>query len=71
MSRIILVKHENNKTYSKRVMDFIDLCAKPIRVSRYLERVNPLLASHKLQSIVVDVWDEKNAPPLILQTGKN
>jgi ferredoxin-NADP reductase len=66
------MKHENNITFKQRAMDFIDLCATPITVSHYLELVNPLWVSHKLQALVVDVWDEtKNSRTLTLQPGKN
>jgi hypothetical protein len=38
-----------------------DLFAAPLRTSHYLELVNPLWTSHKLQARVVDVWDETAA----------
>lgn len=67
INRIISMKHDNKITFKQRVMDFINLCATPITVSHYLELVNPLWVSHKLQALVVDVWDEtKNSRTLTL-----
>lgn len=49
-----------------------DYFAYPLRVSHYVELVNPLWADHKLQAKVVDVWDEtKDARTITLQPGSN
>jgi ferredoxin-NADP reductase len=50
---------------------FTDLFAAPLRTSHYLELVNPLWTSHKLQARVVDVWDETaDARTLTLRPGR-
>ena len=49
-----------------------DMYAYPLRASHYVELVNPLWASHKLQAKVVDVWDETHgARTLTLKPGRN
>lgn len=48
-----------------------DLFASPLRTSHYLELVNPLWTTHKLQARVVDVWDETaDARTLTLRPGR-
>src|SRR5207237_7775124 len=49
-----------------------DMFAWPLRTSHYLELVNPLWATHKLQARVVAVWDETStARTLTLRPGRN
>ena len=49
-----------------------DMFAWPLRTSHYLELVNPLWTTHKLQARVVDVWDETaSARTLTLRPGRN
>jgi ferredoxin-NADP reductase len=49
-----------------------DMFAWPLRTSHYLELVNPLWTTHKLQARVVDVWDEtSSARTLTLRPGRN
>lgn len=62
----------NKKTFKSRIMEFIDLYTTPLTVSHYVELVNPLWVSHKLQACVVDMWDEtKNSRTLTLRPGRN
>lgn len=52
-----------------RVTDYF---AYPLRTSHYVELVNPLWTTHKMQARVVDVWDEtKDARTLTLKPGIN
>ena len=54
-----------------RLAALTDLFAAPLRTSHYLELVNPLWTSHKLQARVVDVWDETaDARTLTLRPGR-
>lgn len=49
-----------------------DYFAWPLRTSHYLELVNPLWTTHKLQARVVKVWDEtRDARTLTLRPGLN
>ena len=49
-----------------------DPFAWPLRTSHYLELVNPLWTTHKLQARVVAVWDETaSARTLTLQPGRS
>src|SRR5262245_35469718 len=49
-----------------------DMFEWPRRTSHYLELVNPLWATHKVQARVIDVWDETaNARTLTLRPGHN
>ncbi len=49
-----------------------DLFASPLRTSHYLELVNPLWTTHKLQARVVSVWDETaSARTLMLRPGRH
>jgi ferredoxin-NADP reductase len=53
-----------------RLTALTDLFAAPLRTSHYLELVNPLWTSHKLQARVVDVRDESaDARTLTLRPG--
>src|SRR5437867_2248992 len=48
-----------------------DLFASPLRTSHYLELVNPLWTTHKLQARVVGVWDETaSTRTLTLRPGR-
>lgn len=47
-----------------------DMFAYPLRTSHYVELVNPLWTTHRLQAKVVDVWDEtKDARTITLRPG--
>lgn len=49
-----------------------DWFAFPLRASHYVELVNPLWTTHKMQAQVVDVWDEtKDARTITLKPGAN
>ena len=55
-----------------RLSTITDYFAWPLRTSHYLELVNPLWTTHKLQARVVKVWDEtKDARTLTLRPGLN
>jgi stearoyl-CoA 9-desaturase NADPH oxidoreductase len=55
-----------------RIAAVTDLFAYPLRTSHYVELVNPLWTTHKLQARVVKVWDEtKDARTLTLRPGLN
>jgi len=55
-----------------RLARVADLFAWPLRTSHYLELVNPLWTTHKLQARVVDVWDETaSTRTLTLRPGRN
>jgi stearoyl-CoA 9-desaturase NADPH oxidoreductase len=54
-----------------RVADTASLLATPLRPSHYLELVNPLWATHKLQARVEEVWDETgDSRTLTLRPGR-
>src|ERR1051325_3928848 len=56
---------------AQRLAAVTDLFASPLRASHYLELVNPLWTTHKLQARVVGVWDETaNARTLVLRPGR-
>jgi len=40
-----------------RVTDVVNLFATPLQASHYVELVNPLWSSHRLQARVEGVWD--------------
>ncbi|MGH8540745.1 MAG: ferredoxin reductase [Stenotrophobium sp.] len=55
-----------------RITEITDLFAYPLRTSHYVELVNPLWTTHKLQARVEKVWDEtKDARTLTLRPGLN
>ncbi len=55
-----------------RLRAIADLYTYPLRLSHYVELVNPLWTTHKLQARVVAVWDEtSNARTLTLKPGLN
>ena len=50
----------------------VDLFATPLQASHYVELVNPLWSSHKLQARVEEVWDEtSDARTITLRPGRN
>ena len=50
---------------------FVDMFAYPLRLSHYLELINPLWTRHHLQAKVVKVWDEtKDSRTITLQPGR-
>lgn len=49
-----------------------DMFAYPLKTSHYVELVNPLWTTHKLQARVVEVWDEtSDARTITLKPGAN
>lgn len=49
-----------------------DMFAYPLKTSHYVELVNPLWATHKMQAQIISVWDEtKDARTLTLKAGSN
>ncbi len=55
-----------------RIGAVTDLFAYPLRTSHYVELVNPLWTTHRLQARVEKVWDEtKDARTLTLRLGLN
>jgi ferredoxin-NADP reductase len=55
-----------------RLARVTDMFAWPLRTSHYVELVNPLWTTHKLQARVVGVWDETaSARTLTLRPGRN
>src|SRR6266481_5606170 len=54
-----------------RIVEVASLVATPLRPSHYLELVNPLWTTHKLQARVEKVWDEtKDSRTLTLRPGR-
>ncbi|MDQ6696003.1 MAG: ferredoxin reductase [Actinomycetota bacterium] len=52
--------------------DVVNLFATPLQASHYVELVNPLWSSHKLQARVEGVWDEtRDARTITLRPGRN
>lgn len=50
----------------------LDMFAFPLRTSHYVELVNPLWTTHKMQAQVIDVWDEtKDSRTITLRPGVN
>lgn len=59
-------------TFKSRIMSVINSFTSPLKVSHFVELVNPLWVSHKLQARVVEVWDETHdARTLTLRPGRN
>ena len=55
----------------RRLAYFVDMFAYPLRLSHYLELINPLWTRHTLQARVVDVWDEtKDSRTITLRPGR-
>ena len=59
-------------TARARITDVVNLFATPLKASHYVELVNPLWSSHKLQARVGGVWDEtRDARTITLRPGRN
>lgn len=55
-----------------KIMRVVDSFTFPLRASHYVELVNPLWSTHKMQARVVGVWDEtKDARTITLKPGIN
>ena len=55
-----------------RVKQVVDLFATPLTASHYIELVNPLWTTHRLQARVEDVRDEtRDSRTLVLRPGRN
>ncbi|MCU1370300.1 MAG: oxidoreductase FAD-binding protein [Ilumatobacteraceae bacterium] len=55
-----------------RVTDVVNAFATPLKASHYVELVNPLWTSHKLQARVEEVWDETaDSRTITLRPGRN
>jgi stearoyl-CoA 9-desaturase NADPH oxidoreductase len=55
-----------------RVTDVVNLFATPLKASHYVELVNPLWTSHKLQARVEAVWDETaDSRTITLRPGRH
>lgn len=56
----------------QRFSALADLYTYPLRVSHYVELINPLWTSHQMQARVVGVWDEtKDSRTLTLKPGRH
>src|SRR6478609_7189553 len=59
-------------TARSRVTNVVNLFATPLQASHYVELVNPLWSSHKLQARVESVWDEtSDSRTITLRPGRN
>lgn len=59
-------------TARARLSQVVNLFATPLQVSLYVEIVNPLWSSHKLQARVEEVWDETaDSRTITLRPGRN
>ncbi|MEQ8352505.1 MAG: ferredoxin reductase [Leptospiraceae bacterium] len=59
------------RSTGRRFIHFVDMFAYPLRLSHYLELINPLWTRHSLQARVVKVWDEtKDSRTLTLRPGR-
>jgi len=60
------------KLIRERIGSVVDLFATPLTASHYVELVNPLWSSRRLQARVEDVWDEtSDARTITLRPGRN
>ncbi|WP_111657014.1 ferredoxin reductase [Isoalcanivorax indicus] len=58
------------KGWLSRLAVLTDMFAYPLRTSHYVELVNPLWTTHRMQARVVDVWDEtRDARTVTLKPG--
>ena len=58
-------------TIRRRFSYFVDMFAYPLRLSHYLELINPLWTKHALQARVEKVWDEtKDSRTITLRPGR-
>jgi ferredoxin-NADP reductase len=65
-------KMEPKASLKSQVMRALDSFAFPLRASHYVELVNPLWSTHKMQARVEKVWDEtKDARTITLKPGLN
>lgn len=56
---------------SVKFSHFVDMFTYPLRLSHYLELINPLWTQHSLQAKVVKVWDEtKDSRTITLKPGR-
>ena len=70
-ARAAVPPRDGVRTLRSRLASVADLFAWPLRVSHYLELVNPLWSSHTLRARVVKVIDETpDARTLILRPGR-
>lgn len=59
------------RSAGRRFSYFVDMFAYPLRLSHYLELINPLWTRHALQARVVRVWDEtKDSRSITLRPGR-
>lgn len=59
------------KSSKQKFIYFVDMFAYPLRLSHYLELINPLWTKHTLQARVESVWDEtKDSRTLTLRPGR-
>jgi ferredoxin-NADP reductase len=66
------VKSQPPQSLLSKLVDVASLIATPLRPSHYLELVNPLWTTHKLQAKVEKVWDEtRDSRTLTLRPGRN
>ncbi len=62
----------DSRGWLSRLRAIADLYTYPLRLSHYVELVNPLWTTHLLQARVVGVWDEtRDARTLTLKPGRN
>lgn len=65
-------KNKPKASLKSQFMRAVDSFTFPLRTSHYVELVNPLWSTHKLQARVVEVWDEtKDARTITLKPGVN
>lgn len=65
-------EQRGGKSWLARLATLTDMFAFPLRTSHYVELVNPLWTTHRMQARVVDVWDEtKDARTITLKPGAN
>jgi len=61
-----------SRSFRNQLIRITDWFAFPLRASHYVELVNPLWTTHKMQAQVVKVWDEtKDARTITLKPGTN
>jgi ferredoxin-NADP reductase len=66
------MKSQPPQSLLSRLVEVASLIATPLRPSHYLELVNPLWTTHKLQARVEKVWDEtRDSRTLTLRPGRN
>lgn len=66
------MKSQPSPSLLSRVLDVASLIATPLRPSHYLELVNPLWTTHRLQARVEKVWDEtRDSRTITLRPGRN